>query len=113
VNVPVAFTLPDGSVHEPARVRLCVSRRLNPVTDLCAVRVDGVAVGMFPGRRIPVEESDGPPYLTFLRNRNGELVLIGLTRPPRRRGELATTVVMAEPASPRFPPDSTSRYAGG
>lgn len=113
VRMSVTFVLPDGSVHEPGRLRLCVSRRLTPVTDLYAVKVDGCDVGMFPGRRVEVEESDTRPYLTFLRNGRGEWELIGLTRPPRTRGERATTVVVADWPERGMPPGVSPRRTDG
>ena len=40
-DVPYSVILPDDSVHGPGRLRVCVERRINPVTMAHTVALNG------------------------------------------------------------------------
>jgi len=64
-EVPLPVVLPDGSVHDSGALRLCVSGRLNPVSDFHKIHFEGNAIGEYAGRTIPSEAPLGRPYLIF------------------------------------------------
>ncbi len=69
VAVPAAFagpclsatideqvTLPDGSVHAPGEIRICVKRAYSGADDLNTISVGGESLGLFVGRRTLSED---------------------------------------------------------
>jgi hypothetical protein len=50
-TVDEQVTLPDGSVHAPGEIRICVTRSYSPAADLNAISVGGEPLGLFVGRR--------------------------------------------------------------
>jgi hypothetical protein len=75
------FMLPNGSVHPPAELRLCLTRSLSPVSGAHQTHVDGHSVGYFMSVKTDVTDqapdSTAGPYFEFARNEHGELELRG------------------------------------
>lgn len=82
-DVPYDMILPDETVHGPGHLRVCVERRINPVTVAHSLTVDGRPLGMYLSR---VGQGEGSPdgadaVLVFVRNESDQLVLEGFSRP--------------------------------
>jgi len=80
------FLLPDGSVHQAARLTLCLARSFSPVARFHQVSVDGIPVGVLLSRT-GLSEGPGPkePRVTFRRDSEGRLHLVGYAWPAGRR----------------------------
>ena len=76
-RVPEAYTLPDGSIHEPGRLSLCLAENLSPVTGLHRVAVEGHTLGLARSHRSLAESRDVTDPLVLFRRRDGRLELIG------------------------------------
>ena len=91
VAVPAAFagpclsatvleqiTLPDGSVHAPGEIQICVKRAYSGADDLNAISVDGHSLGLFVGRRTLSEDlpKDVDAVMVFLRGQGAGLQLV-------------------------------------
>lgn len=96
-RVPGRIVLPDGSVHPPGDLALCLERHLNPVTEMDRIEVEGMARGLFSGRRSRPEEPITRPALVFHRSDNDDWILVGLIRPSRSTGGNATGVRFVDP----------------
>jgi len=100
VSVTVAdrFTLPDGSVHDAARLSLCTQRSLSPVAGIHEIAVDGIPMGMAISR---VGRSEGPgsptPMVLFRRASSGLLDVVGFSVPD---GNHARTFLLRGPTPP-------------
>ena len=55
-TVDEQVTLPDGSVHAPGEIRICVKRAYSGANDLNTIAVDGQPLGLFVGRRTVSED---------------------------------------------------------
>jgi hypothetical protein len=55
-TVDEQVTLPDGSVHAPGEIRICVKRAYSGADDLNTISVDGQSLGLFVGRRTLSED---------------------------------------------------------
>ena len=75
------FMLPNGEVHPPGELKLCLIQSLSPVSGAHQTHVNGHTVGYFRSVRskttVPREAPSAEPYLEFARNRRGELELRG------------------------------------
>jgi len=80
--------LPDGSVHGAGTLTLCTARSFSPVARLHQVSVDGMPVAVLLSR-MGVSEGPAPrdPLVTFRRDRNGRLHLVGYAWPAGRRSQ--------------------------
>jgi hypothetical protein len=82
-DVQCAMVLPDDSVHGPGKLRVCVERRISPVTVAHTVSVNGQPVGLYLSRTGTGEErpAGADAVIMFVRNEDDQLVLEGYTRP--------------------------------
>jgi len=82
VATPWPVVLPDGSTHQADSLQLCFMLKLNPVTGIHEVRVDGMSRGMVRSR---IGTSEGPPVddpvVVFRRTVSGTHVLVGYAWP--------------------------------
>lgn len=128
VAVKERFVLPDGSMHDPAKLTLCTSRDLSPVTRLHVVSLDGKPIGLVRSR---MGVSEGPartaPMVLFRRLDTGALDLVGYAVPDGARdrtfvlqpalrarparGELTAETIPVTPAIPADPPMRASSVA--
>lgn len=84
-DVPHAMILPDQTVHGPGSLRVCVERRISPVTMAHTVALDGRPIGMYLSR---IGLGEGTPegtdaVIVFVRNESDQFVLEGYSRPLR------------------------------
>jgi hypothetical protein len=77
-QVPSAFVLPDGTRGEAGPIRLCIARRLTPVSDLYEIRVGRGPARLFRTQRSEVEEYGESPRFVFRRTVGGEMVLVSV-----------------------------------
>jgi len=78
------FRLPDGSLHPPGRLTLCERGAWSPVSTFHEVKVDGERVTMLASRHQTNEAGPTePPFLMFVRTRDGSLTLLGYAYPSR------------------------------
>ena len=99
-EIPATFVLPDGSVHDAGKLKLCVERVHSPVAVLHRIYVEDAAVALFQSRTGQGESvSKGRPFVLFHRNALDQLELIGYARPA---GRAMDTHVLTErkPAPP-------------
>lgn len=79
--VPHPIVLPDGSVHDPGALRLCL-KALDPVSGYYEISINGRAFGRWPSR---IGASEGPaeanPVAVFQWTDEGQLKLIGYAHP--------------------------------
>jgi len=79
--VPHPIVLPDGSVHEPGALRLCL-KSVDPISGYYEISINGAALGRWPSR---IGESEGPasahPVAVFKWTDEGNLQLVGFARP--------------------------------
>ena len=75
------FLLPDGSAREAGNLRLCRGEDFTPSQTLHVGYFDREAFGMLVGSPVGVAESEGSPYLLFVRNEAGALLLAGYSLP--------------------------------
>ena len=75
------FMLPNGSVHPPGELKLCLIRSMSPVSGAHGTHVNGHSVGYFLSVKMklaaPEQTASTEPYFEFVRNRRGELELRG------------------------------------
>lgn len=95
--VPVAFVLPDGSVHPAGEFTACPDRQLSPVQTLERLSAGGAMQGLFVAKQSNAEVDAKRPYLTFHRVENGEWILVGITLPPSGNGDHSRTLRLADP----------------
>lgn len=77
-SIPDPIRLPDGSIHAPGALTLCISRTLSPVAHLHEIYVDGMPVGLHASRKGYSEGSrDSQPFMMFNRGPDGRLNLYG------------------------------------
>ena len=80
-EIDETFMLPNGSVHPPGELRLCLIQSMSPVSGAHQTHIDGHAVGYFRSIKTRVATPAGTapsgPYFEFVRNRHGELELRG------------------------------------
>ena len=71
-------TLPDGSVHAPGEIRICVRRAYSGADDLNTISVDGHSLGLFVGRRTLSEDlpKDADAVMVFERAPRAGLQLV-------------------------------------
>jgi len=86
-DVPEAMVLPDGSIHAPGTMRICLTHKASPVTGFHETRIDGHGKGLFQSRFADSEAltDDGKAFLSFRRAKSGELILEGYAIPAGRR----------------------------
>jgi hypothetical protein len=88
-DTPWPVVLPDGSVHDGSRLKVCLRHSLNPVTGLHEINIDRHSFGRFMSR---IGESEGrtedTPVLVFHRNALGQHRLVGYAWP---HGDSMTT----------------------
>jgi hypothetical protein len=107
-EIPATFVLPDGSVHEPGELKLCVERVHSPVAVLHRIYVGNAVVALFESRTGQGESvTRDRPFVLFHRNALDQLELIGYARPS---GRAMDTHVLAErkTASPSLAMDFDS-----
>jgi hypothetical protein len=82
VATPWPIVLPDGSTHESDALQLCLKLKLNPVTGIHELRVDGISRGMVRSR---IGKSEGrsmlDPIVVFRRVDSGAHLLVGYAWP--------------------------------
>jgi hypothetical protein len=80
-EIDETFMLPNGSVHPPGELKLCLIQSLSPVSGAHQTHVNGYSVGYFRSVRskttVARQAVRAEPYLEFERNRYGELELRG------------------------------------
>lgn len=61
------FALPDGSMHAPGAIRVCLERNLSPVSGLHKIQTGSQTAGLFRSRSGRAEEDPGeePGWLVF------------------------------------------------
>lgn len=82
------IVLPDGSLHPPGTLRICL---VQPgVGGLHKTSVDGRTIGVFQSlyRATPAPPEDPRPVMVFRRDPRGGLVLLGYTLPRTKRTEV-------------------------
>ena len=81
--IPDAIVLPDGSVHEAGKLRVCYSRDYSPVAGLHQTYINGRAVGMFISQHSATEltSDTDEAFFVFRRTGFGELELEGYAMP--------------------------------
>jgi len=85
-DVKEPMVLPDGSLHPPGRLTICVTQDYSPVASLHAIRIDGASVALFASRRgVGEGGSVEPPFFMLLRDGRGRLHLAGYATPSRDR----------------------------
>ena len=85
-NVPEAFTLPDGSLHEAGRLTLCTLEALNPVVGLHRMWPEDGGASLVMSRRARAEATpDSPPALLFECAPGEPLDLVGYVLSDGRR----------------------------
>jgi hypothetical protein len=77
-DIPQPVVLPDGSVHEPGSMRICLKRSYSPVAGLHEVSV-GNTMEMLISRVEPTEGGTGTA-MVFRRDEQKRYHLIGYTR---------------------------------
>jgi hypothetical protein len=76
------FRLPDGIIRPAGELTLCDSQSLSPVSELHAIRVNGVSVGIFESRRLRPEAGTlQAPQVVFEKDASGTLALVGYIVP--------------------------------
>jgi len=96
-SIPATVVLPDGSVHPPGDLVLCLERHLSPVAEFQKISVAGAAQGLFAGRPAKIESDVARPFLVFHRADNDEWILVGFVRPARTARDRATRVRLTDP----------------
>ena len=86
-DVPATMVLPDGTMHEPGSIRICMMRKLSPVTGYHKIHVDNIAHGRFISRFEHSEglSDDGKPFLQFARTQAGAFILEAYAVPAGNR----------------------------
>jgi len=82
-ELPRSVVLPDGTVHAPGLLRICMARRYSPVAGLHETWVNGSFAGLFLSR---VGQSEGPverngAFVFFRRNDADQWELHGYALP--------------------------------
>lgn len=82
-----SIVLPDGSVHPPGVLRLCLEQQYSPVAGLHETSIDGRTIGLFISRyRLSEGVTEDPrAKLVFRRIPDGGLTLLGYAVPGRER----------------------------
>jgi hypothetical protein len=90
-EVTATIALPDGSLHDPGRLKFCVTRMHTPVEAMHHTSVDGEAIGLFRSRVGTSEGIDGAAtaFFVFAKRGDGVLELEGFAH-PGRDGRLIT-----------------------
>ena len=97
-KITAPFWLPDGQLHAPGTLTLCVVREFSPISNLHRLAVDGNTVGVYLSRKRVAEAADGiAPEVVFERDGAGNLKLLGYSLPERER-VLAFRLPAANPA---------------
>lgn len=82
-ELPKAVVMPDGSVHDPGLLRICMTRRYTPVSGLHEIYIDGTFAGLFVSElgksEGSVERND--PFLFFRANEDRQWELRGYALP--------------------------------
>jgi hypothetical protein len=93
IDAPWPMVLPDGSIHEPGPLRLCLQQMYTPASGLHEIRVNGATIGLFMSRVGTSEQPvDGVPIVVFQRNGTDEHYLVGYAWPD---GDAMRTYVLA------------------
>ena len=81
-DVPWAFVLPDGSVHEAGQLRLCLKQAYSPVAGLHEMYVNGIPQGLtLSDSRNSESRTVDNPVVVFERAQLGPFRLIGYAWP--------------------------------
>jgi hypothetical protein len=80
VRVPRQVVLPDGSVHEPGDLRLCMKSH-GPNSGTYEIAVNGRAIGQWPSRIGSSDSSDLKHSLAVFEWVDDRLALVGYARP--------------------------------
>lgn len=82
VDVPFPIILPDGTTQDSGTLRICLERRMTPVTVVHRVSVNGMPKGLYLSR---TDAAEGPglphPAIAFLKDGTGALRLTGYAWP--------------------------------
>lgn len=78
-EIPQTMVLPDGSVHDPGILRLCLEQKISPVSTLHRGDVEGRPVGMLSSAPRPIELAveEGQAQFVFTPNDEDKLALMG------------------------------------
>ena len=97
-KISAPFWLPDGELHAPGNLTLCIVRSSRPIANLHKLSVDGRTVGVFLSqKRVAEGTGGGAPEVIFERDAAGNLKLLGYSVPERDR-VLAFRLPAATPA---------------
>lgn len=82
-----SIVLPDGSLHAPGTIRICLEREFSPVAGLHETSIDGRTIGLFQSRFVLSEglAEDRRARLVFQRIAEDRLALLGYAVPGRER----------------------------
>lgn len=97
VALTAPLLLPDGSQFERANLKICVDRRLTPVSVLHSIHVNGIPTGFFVSLDQSSESVDGAPRIGFRRTADGSLRLAAYTSQDGSRGRTFRFRPAAEP----------------
>ena len=82
IDAPWPMVLPDGSIHKPGPLRLCLQQMYTPVSGLHEIRVNGATIGLFMSRVGTSEQPvEGLPIVVFQRDGTDEYYLVGYAWP--------------------------------
>jgi hypothetical protein len=93
-DVPAPVALPDGTIHEPGTLSVCIRLSISPVSTLHTAQLDGHPAGFMLSRRGVAEGMLRTPSMLFLRQVDGSLMLRGYAVPEGDR----TVTYLIEPA---------------
>jgi hypothetical protein len=107
-KISAPFWLPDGELHAPGNLTLCIVREFSPIANLHKLSVDGRTVGVFLSqKRVAEGTGGGAPEVIFERDAAGNLKLLGYSVPERDRVLAfrlpASTPARGAPALARVP----------
>jgi len=102
-EIAAFIALPDGSLHEPGTLRVCLTSKYSPVEGMHHTSVDGRPIGMFRSR---LGESEGlggqeSSVFVFTKRNDGALELQGFAT-AKRDGRLTTYQMDLERVTTRW-----------
>lgn len=93
--------LPDGSLHEPGTLRLCLDRDYSPVRSIHTASIDKRTIGFMNSRRSIGEGVTNQPFMMFARAADGRLQLYGYALP--QRGQMNSYLLQSPPRQAALP----------
>jgi hypothetical protein len=102
-EITAFIALPDGSIHEPGTLRVCLTSKHSPVEGMHHTSMDGHPIAMFRSR---LGESEGlggqeSSFFVFTKRDDGALELQGFAT-AKRDGRLTTYQMALEQVTTRW-----------